>query len=116
MNAVVFSQSAISHTMSNSQRVALLGAFLLASCAAASAPNLQRVTELIPGISTREDAVAKLGPPNSSSKIGDRTVIQWVDANSPHPVHLAIMFGMDGRMIQAVSDAERLDQLSPPGR
>ena len=100
--------------MSNSG-IILLGAFLLASCAA-SAPNLQRVTELIPGISTREDAVAKLGPPNSSSKIGDRTVIQWIDANSPHPVHLAIMFGMDGRMIQAVSDAERLDQLSPPGR
>ena len=107
--------TAVSHTMSNSG-IILLSAFLLTSCAGASAPNLQRVTELIPGISTREDAVAKLGPPISSAKIGDRTVIQWVDANSSHPVHLAVMFGMDGRMIQAVSDAERLDQLSPLGR
>jgi hypothetical protein len=32
------------------------------------------------------------------SKIGDQTVLQWADVNSS--VHLAISFGIDGRMIR----------------
>ena len=69
---------------------------------------------LIPGISTRDDAIAKLGSPSNTSKIGDQTVLQWADVNSS--VHLAISFGTDGRMIQVASDATGLDQLSATRR
>ena len=85
---------------------------MLASCT--SAPSLYRVTELVPGISTQADAIAKLGPPTGTSKIGDQTVLQWADVNSR--VHLAISFGMDGRMIQVASDATEVDQLSATKR
>ena len=83
---------------------------MLTACTAATSPSLYRVTELVPGISTRDDAIAKLGPPSSTSNIGNSTILQWGGNNSP--VHLAISFGMDGRMIQAATDAQKLDQLS----
>ena len=101
--------------MLNSKCALLLFAFwLLTSCTSASSPSLHRVTELIPGISTRDDAIAKLGSPSNTSKIGDQTVLQWADVNSS--VHLAISFGIDGRMIQVASDAMGLDQLSATRR
>ena len=90
-------------------RILFLGALLLTACTTATSSNLYRVTELIPGISTRDDAIAKLGPPSSTSNIGNSTILQWGGNNSP--VHLAISFGMDGRMIQAATDAQKLDQL-----
>ena len=65
---------------------------MLTACTTATSPNLYRVTELVPGISTRDDAVAKLGPPTSTSNIGNSTILQWGGNNSP--VHLAISFGM----------------------
>ena len=83
---------------------------MLTACTAATSPSLYRVTELVPGISTRDDAIAKLGPPSSTSNIGNSTILQWGGDNSP--VHLAISFGMDGRMIKAATDAQKLDQLS----
>jgi hypothetical protein len=89
-------------------RLLFFGAFLLTSCA--GSPSLYRVTKLVPGISTRDDAVAKLGPPSSTSNVGNSTILQWGGDHSP--VHLAISFGMDGRMIQAATDAQKLDQLS----
>ena len=95
--------------MLNPKRVLLCGAILLSSCAS---PGLQRITELVPGVSTQDDAIAKLGPPSVTSKIGDQTILQWTRVSSPQPIHLAILFGMDGRMIQAASDAKGLDQLS----
>ena len=99
--------------MLNFRRALLvLMAWLLGSCT--SAPRLYRVTELVPGISTQADAISKLGTPTGTSKIGDQTVLQWADANAP--VHLAISFGMDGRMIQVASDATVLDQFSATGR
>jgi len=64
---------------------------------------------LVPGVSTQQDAIAKLGPPTDTSKMGDQTILQWTNANSP--VHLAISFGMDGRMIQIASDATEVGQL-----
>ena len=85
-------------------RLLFLGALLLTACTAATSPSLYRVTELVPGISTRDDAIAKLGPPSSTSNIGTSTILQWGGNNSP--VHLAISFGMDGRMIQAATDAQ----------
>ena len=73
-------------------------------------PNLYRVTELIPGISTKNDAIAKLGPPTGTLNAENQTILQWGGPQSP--VHLAISFGMDNRMIQVVTDAQKLDQLS----
>jgi hypothetical protein len=87
-----------------------LGVLLLTACTAATSPSLHRVTELVPGISTQDDAIAKLGPPSSSSNVGNSTILQWGGNNSP--VHLAISFGMDGRMIQVATDAQNLGQLS----
>jgi len=98
------------HAMADLSRLLFLGALLLTACTTATSPNLYRVTELVPGISTRDDAIAKLGPPSSTSNIGNNTILQWGGNNSP--VHLAISFGMDGRMIQAATDAQKLDQLS----
>ena len=98
------------HAMVDLSRLLFSGALLLTACTAATSPSLYRVTELVPGISTRDDAIAKLGPPSSTSNIGNSTILQWGGNNSP--VHLAISFGMDGRMIQAATDAQKLDQLS----
>jgi hypothetical protein len=92
--------------MLRSKFVLILGALSLTACTTALSPTLQKVQELVPGISTGEDAIAKLGPPTDTSKMGDRTVLLWTDDNASHPIHIAIMFGMDGRMIQVVSDAE----------
>jgi hypothetical protein len=85
-------------------------AIWLASCAA-STPSIQastadphRYTELVPGTSTRDDAVAKLGPPNAISNVGNGNVLlQWFDYNSPRPIHLGISFGPDGRMVRVES-------------
>ena len=73
--------------MANLTRLLFFGALLLTSCAAATSPAY-RVTELVPGISTRDEAVAKLGPPSSTSNVGNSTILQWGGDHSP--VHLAI--------------------------
>ena len=88
----------------------LVGALFLTCCTVTTAPSLYRVTELVPGISTKDDAIAKLGPPTGTLNAEDRTILQW--GGSQSPVHLAISFGMDNRMIQVVTDAQKLDQLS----
>ena len=88
----------------------LVGALFLTCCTVTTAPNLYRVTELIPGISTKDDAIAKLGPPTGTLNAEHQTILQWGGPQSP--VHLAISFGMDNRMIQVVTDAQKLDQLS----
>jgi hypothetical protein len=90
--------------------VVLIGALFLTCCTVTTAPNLYRVTELIPGISTKDDAIGKLGPPTSTLNAQDQTILQWGGPQSP--VHLAISFGMDNRMIQVVTDAQKPDQLS----
>ena len=101
--------------MSNHKYLIPSVAFLLTSCAATGS-DPHRVTDLVPGISTKEDAIAKLGPPTSTSKIGDRTLLQWTDNNSSRPGHIVVLFGMDGRMIEAASDAEGSAQPNSPTR
>jgi hypothetical protein len=44
----------------------LVGALSLTCCTVTTAPTLYRVTELIPGISTKDDAIAKLGTPTGT--------------------------------------------------
>ena len=55
----------------------LVGALFLTCCTVTTAPNLYRVTELIPGISTKDDAIAKLGPPTSTLNDQNQTILQW---------------------------------------
>src|SRR5690242_13751461 len=68
----------------------LIGALFLTSCTVTTAPNPNRVTELIPGVSTKDDAIAKLGPPDSVLNAENQTILQWGSPQSP--VHLAISF------------------------
>ena len=92
-------------------RVLLLGAlFVDESARQPLLQDLYGVTELVPGMSTRDNAIAKLGAPSSTSNIGNSTILQWGGNNSS--VRRTISFGMDGRMIQAATDAQNLDQLS----
>jgi hypothetical protein len=88
----------------------LAGVLLLTSCTMNTAPNPYRVTELIPGVSTKDDAIAKLGPPDNVLNAENQTILQWGSPQSP--VHLAISFGRDSRMIQIATDARTPDQLS----
>ena len=88
----------------------LVGAIFLTCCTGINSPNFYRVTELIPGISTKDAAIATLGPPTATLNAENQTILQWGGPQSP--VHLAISFGMDNRMIQVVTDAQKLDQLS----
>jgi hypothetical protein len=61
----------------------LVGALFLTCCTVTTAPNLYRVTELIPGISTKDDAIAKLGPPTGTLNAEDQTILQWGGPQSP---------------------------------
>lgn len=88
------------------QTAALLACFcLLAACASTptlspDAPNPHRYIELVPGTSTKADAIAKLGQPNGVTAIRDQTLLQWINTASTQPIHVAILFGPDGRMIR----------------
>lgn len=82
---------------------ALLVALLLTGCATAPQPpaaDPHRFTELVPGTSTKEEAIAKLGAPNSVSDMRGQTLVQWIDVTSGSPIHVAIIFGADGRMVK----------------
>jgi starvation-inducible outer membrane lipoprotein len=83
---------------------------LLAACASAPAAVDQadphRFGELVPGTSTKEDAVAKLGPATSVSMLPQNQVlVQWIkiDSDGAHEIHVAIRFTPDGRMIRVES-------------
>src|SRR5689334_6737892 len=91
-------------------RAVLIGALFLTTCTLSTAPNPNKVTELIPGVSTKDDAIAKLGPPDRVLNAENQTILQWGSPQSP--VHLAISFGRDSRMIQVATDAHSPDQLS----
>ena len=66
-----------------------------------STTDPRRYVELIRGTSTRDEAIAKLGPPQGTSDIrGSGTLLQWFDNNPAHPFRVAILFGPDGRMIK----------------
>jgi hypothetical protein len=80
-------------------------ALLLAACADAGLGKGGRTAGLTPGVSTQADAIAKFGPPVGTTKMGSRTALQWIDQTSSRPVHIVVLFGMDGRMIEAVTDA-----------
>jgi hypothetical protein len=88
----------------NSFVAAIVAAALLAGCATQSAvPQIDphRYTELTPGTSTKDEAIARLGTPQSISAMpAGASLLQWIDNYSAAPIHVAIMFGADGRMIR----------------
>jgi hypothetical protein len=84
-------------------RAAILAMLIgVASCATHTGPvaDPHRYLELVPGTSTQAEAITMLGPPNSTASIRDQTLLQWIDVYSAHPIHLAILFGPDGRMVK----------------
>ena len=87
------------------RRAVLVLALLLTACAApasrVNAPDPHRFTELVPGVSTVADATVKLGPSNSFFALAHgQTLLQWIDVYASNPIHVAILFGADGRMIR----------------
>jgi hypothetical protein len=88
------------------RRALLLLTLLLTTCAPlpkGDVPDPHRFQELVPGVSTTDDAIAKLGQPRSYTDIGhDRILLQWWDYYAPNPIHLAISFRADNRRMIAV--------------
>lgn len=86
----------------------VIAVFLLATCAPipkGDAPDPHRFAELVPGVSTTDEAIAKLGQPRAYSDVGHgRILLQWWDYYSVRPIHLAIAFRADDRrMIEVQS-------------
>jgi hypothetical protein len=77
-----------------------------------------RYVELVRGNSTRDEAVAKLGPPQGTTDIRGDVLLQWVDNNAAQPFRVAILFGPDGRMIRVteVYDPISRERATSPAR
>ena len=59
-------------------------------------PDPHRYGELTPGVSTRDDAIIRLGRPTSVTALPPNTLLQWIEDDT---IHVAILFGPNGRMI-----------------
>jgi ABC-type Fe3+-siderophore transport system permease subunit len=60
-----------------------------------------RYGELTPGSSTKYDATAALGSPNSITHFPNGSaLLQWLDVYAATPIDVAILFGPDGKMIR----------------
>lgn len=82
----------------------LIATALVAGCAT-STTLVERAATLQPGVSTTNDAIAKLGSPNSRSAAGNGAVLlQWMESKSLYvsasAAHVAILFDSNGRMIR----------------
>lgn len=75
---------------------------LLSALLGCSTVTHEKLANLQPGVSTRADAEAVLGPPNSISDAGgDTQLLQWIDAKPLGGGHIAILFRRsDGRMVR----------------
>lgn len=67
--------------------------------------TMAEVQSLQPGVSTKAEAIALLGPPTSVSVMGDGSeLLQWMYTEVVYIAgegrHVAILFGRDGRMIR----------------
>lgn len=81
----------------------LLLAAALAGCATSATPTADphRYTELTPGQATENDAISAMGPPNSISDLGATgRLLQWLDPYAARPIHVALLFGQDHRLIK----------------
>jgi hypothetical protein len=60
-----------------------------------------RYGELTPGISSKDDATAKLGSPNTITHFPNGSaLLQWLDVYVANPIDVAILFGPDGKMVR----------------
>jgi hypothetical protein len=82
-------------------------AIAVASCATIGHRfDYTRVSELTPGVSTRDDAIRALGTPTAESSYADGSrLLQWqyVSGNAlgrGSGSHVAILFDRDGKMIR----------------
>jgi hypothetical protein len=91
------------------RKITLLIVLALAACApihsAAISPlneaDPHRYIELMPGLSTTADATHILGASNSYSAMPQgQSLLQWTEFYGAHGIHVAILFGADGRMIR----------------
>lgn len=76
---------------------------LVASCAAP--PTIgPKATQLRPGVTTIDEAIAALGPPKSRSRAGTGVLLQWMETNvgygSANGAHVAILFDANGKMVK----------------
>jgi len=62
-----------------------------------------KLSELIPGKSTIQDAKKLFGEPNSFSSIASTTLLQWMRSQEGKSAHIAIAFDNRGKMIKVVS-------------
>jgi hypothetical protein len=63
--------------------------------------NPHRYGELNPSSSSKDDATAKLGAPNSITHFPNGSVLlQWLDVYGANPIDVAILFGPDGKMVK----------------
>jgi hypothetical protein len=60
-----------------------------------------RYGELTPGSSSKDDATAKLGYPNTITHFPNGSaLLQWLDVYVANPIDVAILFGPDGKMVR----------------
>jgi hypothetical protein len=63
--------------------------------------DLHRYGELTPGSSSKDDATAKLGSPNSITHFPNgSSLLQWLDVYVANTIDVTILFGPDGKMVR----------------
>lgn len=81
----------------------LSACMLVASCAAPTTIG-PKAAQLRPGITTIDEAIASMGPPNSRSGAGTGVLLQWMETKvgyaSANGAHVAILFDANGKMVK----------------
>jgi hypothetical protein len=67
----------------------------------APAVDPHRYGELTPGSSSKDDAKATLGSPNTITHFPNGSaLLHWLDVYAATPIDVAILFGPDGKMVR----------------
>ncbi len=96
------------HGYSRHQTPASSGVTVPVAAIEAPRSRLSDFVNLVPGKSTQQEAVAQLGEPFSVSDMGRLgRLLQWIDQRGAHFSHVAILFGIDGRMVKVQQVTEK---------
>jgi hypothetical protein len=97
-----------------SLRVLFIFIALIAGCATVGNKfDVKQVDSFQPGLTTKEDAIAKLGKPRSVSTRADGSqIVQWIYAQGTalgvgSGAHVAIIFDNEGKMIRVSHRSEQ---------